>query len=167
MPIVSLVRDVCGSRADVFRLLCDTKLRLQWDCLTQGVSHDGDVLRGRGGLLWLGRGLYGLSMEVEHLSLVAPASALTLMRKGPFWLKGYSCYWRLECKTAQLTRLHLQCAFSSRWPWLSGCFAPLLKRIIARDIMCELQCLQESLENTYSSSTPSVPVMVSLPLVTK
>ena len=167
MPIVTLKKDICCTRSTLFSLLTDFYQRLRWDCLARDMAFDGQVTRGKSGCLTGGRWWCLSKLKVEHLTLVAPASTVTLMTAGPWFIRRYNCYWRLEQLDSYVTRVNLRCSFESSMPFLRFFVNPLLAIMLTRDLNKELLCLQLAAEKGLYSSKPRMPDIVSVPLVTK
>lgn len=164
MPEVALFYDVAVSRKAIFHSLAEFSQRLSWDPAVSRVYASGGRFHAELSLGFSGVGRWVL----EGVPLAEPVSFAERLLVGPRGIEEVKCYWRLEALSQLRTRIHVSCSYRLSPAYRNPLCLGLIDFLLAKMLVWRVKSLGGFLlGRDYSSSEPSVPVMVSLPLVAK
>jgi hypothetical protein len=157
MGTLSVWREVEAEQEAVFALSQDYGARLSWDPFLRSLRFLGGAREAAPGVRVRVRARNGLAMEVEYLTLRPPAQVAVRMVRGPWFFRRFAGTWLFEPCGPGRTRVTFRYHFALRPGLLERWAAPLVDRVLRRDMAHRLAALQAHAERREAGREAAPP----------
>ncbi len=150
MPATSVEIDIHATQEDIFDVIHDYSLRLDWDPFLRDAELLGEAAEAGIGVCsrcaarW---SVGGLSMETEYISFCRPRVAAVRMTRGPLCFRDFAASIRLISISECTNRVVYRFSFCSAPVWTARLVDPVLRFLLRRETQQRLVALKKYVEN--------------------